>query len=61
MVAGSGQMVITPQRYVFLVDDGDINRKSKLDIKSTGNVDRFYVLQTDVYGPEIKKKETASV
>jgi hypothetical protein len=56
VVAGSGQMVITPQRYLFMVDDGDVNRNLKLDVNSTGNVYCFSVLREDVYDPEVKKK-----
>lgn len=58
VVAGSGQMVITPQRYLFMVDDGDVNRKRKLklEINSTGVVYCFSVLRDDVYEPEVKKK-----
>jgi len=56
VVAGSGQMVITPQRLLFMVDDGDVNSKLKLDINSNGEVYCFYVLRDDVYEPEVKKK-----
>lgn len=55
IVAGSGQMIITAQRYLFMVDDGDIDGTAKLDIKSIGTVYCFYVLRDDVYDPEVKR------
>lgn len=53
---GSGQLIISGQRFLGLIDSGTVTGGPPLDVNTSGNVFCFTFLRSDVYAPEIKKR-----
>jgi hypothetical protein len=54
-VQGQGQLLITGQRLIGMVESGKVANGSPLSIGSSGNIFCFSCQRDDVYAPQIKK------
>lgn len=54
-VQGAGQLIITGQRFIGVIDSGNAANGRKLSVNTTGAVFCFTFHRDDVYQPEVKK------
>jgi hypothetical protein len=52
---GSGQLIITGQRLIGMIDTGKVTGARPLDLDTSGNVFCFALHRGDVYSPQMKK------
>jgi hypothetical protein len=55
-VQGSGQLIITGQRLIGMVDSGTAAGGAPLSVEKSGNVFCFTCRRDDVYPPQVKKR-----
>ena len=56
MAEGAGQLVVTGQRMIGMIESGTASSAPALALNSSGNVFCFTFHSDDVYAPEMKKR-----
>ena len=56
---GQGQLLITGQRFIGMIDSGKIAGAPPLSLATSGNIFCFTCQRDDVYPPEVKKHRLA--